>query len=144
MEAHSWVHPQDGLAWQLWYSDRSSIVAARTRCTSVLLRRRKEAHNRQATERVKSAILNHEPAIAATNAAQFTPTHAGAISRVTMKRTNERKKIQSWERLVKATPARRRAHRAPPGSSAFPVRLASLIAKPSGDRSAGGCSSTAM
>jgi hypothetical protein len=38
---------------------------------------------------VKSAILNHEPAIAATNDAQLTPTHTRAISCVTTA-TNER------------------------------------------------------
>jgi hypothetical protein len=46
----------DGLARQLWYSDWSSIVAARTRCTGMSLRRTKAHQSLQATERVKSAI----------------------------------------------------------------------------------------
>jgi rRNA-processing protein FCF1 len=78
----------DGLARQLWYPDWSSSVAARTRSTSKSPR--SKAHqSRQATERVRSAILKHEPAIAATNDAQFTPTHARGISCVTMQRKKQ-------------------------------------------------------
>ena len=132
----------DGAARQAWYSLRASSVAARTWCTSMSHRMSKANQKRQAMERVRSAILNNEPAIAANNDAQFTPTHARAISCVTTA-TNERKKTQSWERSVT-----RRRNVLLPVVALPPVRLVSLIAKPSGscqnDRPTGGCSSTAM
>ena len=107
-ETHSQVHV-DGLDRQAWYSLRASIVAARTRCMSVSHIISKANQKRQATERVKSAILNNEPAIAANNGvcSVFTDAYARHLMRHHCDERNKRK-LQSWERSVKATPTRGR------------------------------------